>query len=164
MLPVDLGVDPEHVGELVEHDPRLVVEAKLVAVDGLPQFGLELDPGDGAPARFLVEQLERERPRSLARYIAASASRITVSGGTEGSATIAIPTLTVMVNSTPSTSIGRLAAWQIRSAISTTSRSEVRSSNRNVNSSPPKRATVSIGRSIALRRPPNAISTRSPTA
>ena len=39
----------------------------------------------------------------------------------------------------------------MRSAISTTSRSEVRSSNRNVNSSPPNRATVSIGRSIVLQ-------------
>ena len=50
----------------------------------------------------------------------------------------------------------------MRSAISTTSRSVVIPSNRNVNSSPPNRATVSIGRSSPLSRSPSVASTRSP--
>ena len=47
-----------HVVELVQGDPRLVVEAKLSALDRLPDRGLELDPRDRPLPRVLVEQLE----------------------------------------------------------------------------------------------------------
>ena len=63
MLPVDLRVDPAHVGERVQGDPRLVVEAKLAALDRFADRALELDPGDRAAPRLLVEQLE---PRAAA--------------------------------------------------------------------------------------------------
>ena len=165
MLPVDLRVDPRHVGRT--GSGRSSAGSGGEAGRARPPAGSRPRARSSRPPRCRESSLnssKRERPRSLARYIAASASRITVSGATVGSATIAIPTLTVTVSSMPSTSIGGLAAWQMRSAISTTSRSEVRSSNRNVNSSPPNRATVSIGRSSVLSRSPSAASRRSPTA
>ena len=60
---MDLRVDPAHVGERVQGDPRLVVQAKLAAVHRFADRALELDPGDRAAPRFLVEQLE---PRAAA--------------------------------------------------------------------------------------------------
>ena len=52
-------------GPLVEVDDRLVVEDELVALDRLPQVGLELEPLDDRGAHLRLEELVAAEPGGL---------------------------------------------------------------------------------------------------
>src|SRR5262252_9399845 len=88
----------------------------------------------------------RARPPALARYIAVSASRNMSSGRSYPALDMAIPTLTLENISYPRTSMGAASSSWIRSATPMASASQLMSSSRTVNSSPPRRASVSPGR------------------
>ena len=77
-----LGVLPAHqrlepmISPVREGDHRLVVEVELVAFERVAQLALDLEPAQ-RPARISASKsCSAPGPRSLARYIAASASRI----------------------------------------------------------------------------------------
>ena len=80
-----LGVLPAHerldAGDLAgaQADHRLVVEGELVAVERLAQLAFDLEPGHRLARISSSKSSQRARPLSLARYIAASASRISSS-------------------------------------------------------------------------------------
>ena len=94
----------------------------------------------------------RPLPSALARYIATSASRSTVSGAASASAS-AMPIDASMNSSRSSISNGvRSVAWT-RSATTDASCTSVTSSSSTVNSSPPRRATVSPGPDRRLEPP-----------
>ncbi len=163
VLPADQRLEAHHAQLPAERDGRLVVD---------PQLGARSSAWPSAASSWIrstacirensSNSSNRAPPRCLARYIAASASRITVSGGVAGSSTVVMPMLTETVVSPSSKGIGRPAIRWIRSAIIRISASPLRSSNTSVNSSPPNRAMVSIGRSIPRRRCASAESTLSP--
>ncbi len=98
----------------------------------------------------------------MARYIAASASRISSPGSSPPRA-MAIPMLVVTKCSLPARTNGRVNTAAIRSASSIASRSLVSSSSRIPNSSPPNRATVSLVRTACLSRGAAAARSSSPT-
>ena len=100
-----------------------------------------------ASARMLLSNTSnRARPRSLARYIATSASRSISSGVPYGIWLVAMPMLTVTKTSCASIVKGVRKFCCTRSATARASSMSVPSSSM-VNSSPPRRATVSPGRS-----------------
>jgi len=106
----------------------------------------------------------RALPLRLATYMAASASRSNTSGLWVSEPPTAIPMLTrtstwssPMLSGSWNASCTRSATSPISDIIST-------SSTRSANSSPPKRATVSPGRIIVVRRAATAINNSSPTA
>ena len=110
----------------------------------------------------LSNSSQRDRPRSLARYMAASASRMSVSGSASVSSGRAMPMLTPTNTSVSSMTNGPLTASSTRSAMAMASCWVTRSSQSTTNSSPPKRATVSPGRRATARRSAMATSSRSP--
>ena len=77
-----------------------------------------------------------------------------------GALATAMPMLTVVNTSLPSTSTGALSTWWMRSASTIGSRGSVKSSMSTTNSSPPRRATVSVGRR-AERQPLGRLATSS---
>ena len=105
----------------------------------------------------------RPRPRSLARYMAASASDSSPSAlrGASGSVTTT-PTLAEPKRASPPTVNGSSNASTRRRAIRSACSSSATSSHTTANSSPPKRATVSLARSSLRRRGPIARSSSSP--
>ena len=96
---------------------------------------------------------KRPRPRSLARYIAASASREQLLGaarpGRVGDDDADAGRAEARLAADDRT--GRSNARTIRSATPSACASSPMSSHRTANSSPPKRATVSLGRSSAAQ-------------
>ena len=103
----------------------------------------------------------RSRPSSLARYIAASALRSSTSAS--GPSPMARPRLAVRNTSVPSSSTnGWASAWSRRSAIANTALLPATCSERITNSSPPKRAMVSSGRTIERSRSAKRTSSWSP--
>ena len=129
-----------------------------------PQVVLHVDPvhrlvghrrlEQGVPARWvalgpdhrdlrLAEHLARRRPPGRPR---------------------AIPSDALMNHSRPPIGNGVRSSLPIRSAIRRASSASRTGSRMIPNSSPPKRATVSLGRSEPTRRWPTAASSRSPTA
>ena len=75
-----------------------------------------------------------------------------------------MPTLPRGKTSLPSTSTACSSARRIRSATSAASGESSTPSRSTANSSPPKRATVSVGRTVAARRRATSWSTTSPAA
>ena len=88
----------------------------------------------------------------MAWYIAASALRRRPWGPSAGPSAVAMPMLGVTKSSSPATAIGSTNAALTRSATAITAAGEVRPSHRIVNSSPPKRAMVSLGRTAEFSR------------
>src|SRR3954471_4145267 len=86
----------------------------------------------------------RPLPSALARYMATSASRMT-SSGWESAVASAIPMEAPTNSSRPSSSNGAVRLCWTRSAIIVASCGSHTSSSSSVNSSPPRRATVSVG-------------------
>ena len=103
---------------------------------------------------------ERPRPRSLARYIAASASR-SILAGAWASRPTAMPTEAEQKTSPEATANGCSQTSAMRSAISKASSSDSTSAS-TTNSSPPRRATVSEERTTSVRREPTSMSSSSP--
>ncbi len=107
-----LGVLPPHEGlgararAAGQLDDRLEVDPQLVTLDRAVERVLGLEPGPRRGAHLLVEELASSLARStLARYIAASASRSSVSGLSPGPAS-AIPMLALRCWSSPLSWIG----------------------------------------------------------
>ncbi|MEZ5133686.1 MAG: hypothetical protein R2699_01140 [Acidimicrobiales bacterium] len=118
-----------------------------------------------ALARMALSKIsQRPRPFSLARYMAASASRMRVPGWASGSSGKAMPRLAPTWISASSMAKAPESASMTRSAIATASARPWRSSQSTTNSSPPKRAMVSPGRSACRRRSVISTSSRSPTS
>ena len=107
----------------------------------------------------------RAPPRSFARYIAASASSTSRewSASSPGSAS-AMPIEALSRSSAPPARSGCAISRCSRSATPTASSTPPIDSHSTVNSSPPKRATVSSGRSIRWTRAATSRSTSSPAA
>jgi hypothetical protein len=101
-------------------------------------------------------------PRALARYMAASAFSTSDSGRARPPDASAMPTLMVTNTSASPSANGAVATCATRSAIASACASSAMPSQRMVNSSPPKRATVSPGRMTSWSRLPSATSSRSP--
>ena len=119
----------------------------------------------GSSARWRVtssNSMRRPPPASLARYIAASASRISSSTSWSGSAESAMPMLAADIVSPCARWNGRPKMRSTRSATAIASCSSLMSSHRIANSSPPKRATVSWRRSEWRRRSATATISLSP--
>src|SRR5439155_450417 len=105
----------------------------------------------------------RSRPASFARYIAASASRITSSGRAFPSEQLATPRLAVVITCSPAIVKGSFSCPAKRSAKSRASPGfETSPTKITTNSSPPYRATVSVGRTAAERRSATWIKSSSP--
>ena len=118
-------------------------------------------------ARSRIERANtalRARPLSLARYIAASASRSSDSADPRDVLAVAIPVLTVTTSSPPPQLSGCAIASPIRSAMPSASISPLSPSQRRTNSSPPKRASVSPMRNVLFSRSAIARSIWSPAA
>ena len=75
-----------------------------------------------------------------------------------------MPMLMVTNTSASPSGNGAVATWATRSAMARAWASSAMPSHRMVNSSPPKRATVSPGRMTSWRRLPRATSSRSPAS
>src|SRR6266540_3454923 len=103
-------------------------------------------------------------PRALARYMAASAFSISASGRIPGPWPRAMPTLMVTNTSDSPSANGVVTTLATRSAMVRAWVSSAIPSHRMVNSSPPKRATTSPGRTTSCRRLPSAISSRLPAS
>ena len=108
------------------------------------------------------KSMRRPPPASLARYMAASASRISSSTFWSGSAERAMPRLADDVESPWARWKGVANERSTRSPTAIASCSSLMSSQRIANSSPPKRATVSCRRSEWRRRSATATISLSP--
>src|SRR4051794_4525805 len=107
----------------------------------------------------------RLRPRSFARYMAASASRRSESAvAPVPDCVVAMPMLAVTVMSRPSTQKCPESEPSSRSAIDRASHSPSSSSQSTTNSSPPKRATLSPDRTAPLSRSATCTRSWSPAA
>ena len=116
-----------------------------------------------AQARISASKIsKRHPPACLARYIAVSESRSSVSAESSGPDRNARPTLAETNASTPSRSNGRSTSATMRRATSTPARASSRSSAITTNSSPPRRPTVSGVRKPSRKRCDTWISSRSP--
>ena len=128
-------------------------EAQLVALERAAQRALESRARSRASARMASSKTsKRPRPRSLARYIAASASRIR-SSAADSAAGAARCRCSPCRKTSLSVDDERLVEQRRRCArrSARASASPATSSHRTANSSPPKRATVSAGRSAAAQ-------------
>ena len=101
------------------------------------------------------------RPERLASYMALSASRRSVAGVAEPSAVVTTPMLAVTTTWASPMATGALSPLRMRSAMSNAS-SSWSTSAKATNSSPPKRATTSTPRVIAMSRLAISFRTRSP--
>ena len=102
VLPADERLEAEERAG-VEVDHRLVVHAQLAALDGAVQLVAGAQVVDRAVVLAASNSSARSRPRSLARYIAASALRSSVSGVSPSPPESAMPMLAV-TNTSPSMS------------------------------------------------------------
>ena len=100
----------------------------------------------------------------LARYIAASASRRTSSGFAARSLEMATPTLTPTRCWVWPSGRGASRAARMRSATMRAPATSDRSAQTTANSSPPRRATVSVGRTALRRRWATDVSSWSPAS
>ena len=100
----------------------------------------------------------------LARTIAISASRSISPGVARPGRPTAMPSDALMNHSRPPIGKGARSSAPMRSAIRRASSASTIGSRMIPNSSPPKRATVSLGRSVPTSRWPTAARSRSPTA
>ena len=106
----------------------------------------------------------RRDASDLARTIAISASRSSSPGVARPGRPTAMPSDALMNQSRPPIGNGARSSWPMRSAIRRASSTSTIGSRMIPNSSPPKRATVSLGRSVPTSRWPTAARSRSPTA
>ena len=93
-----------------------------------------------------------------------SAWRMSASGVPVRAPAKAIPKLADASTDSPSNSNGAARPALMRSAMITASRSPPKPSHSTMNSSPPNRATVSLGRIMEARRSDTFLSRRSPTS
>ncbi len=104
----------------------------------------------------------RPFPAAFARYMAVSASRRRSIGFSYAREPTAMPMLVVMSTSSPWMSKGSRRVWWILSATRVASVTSPSRSRTTPNSSPPRRATVSPGRTQSLSRRLMAMSSWSP--
>ena len=106
--------------------------------------------------------LDRARPWSLAVYIAKSARRSSSPAVASPSSVPAMPMLIVVTSGLSPTSTGSAITARTRSATCIASLGSCRSASTAANSSPPRRATLSEGRSVCSTapRPPAAAGRR----
>ena len=110
-----------------------------------------------------VWKRQAARPAALTSRIAASAWRSSSSRLAPSAGCSAMPTLAVTVKLRPSSVKGRCSASITRRAAASAPAASERCTS-STNSSPPRRATLSIWRTPAARRSPISTSTRSPKA
>jgi len=106
----------------------------------------------------------RLRPRSLARYMAASASRRSSSAVISPAWHTAIPMLSVAWIVAPLSTYGVANDARTRSATAMASLTPARLLHSTTNSSPPNRETVSFTRTAVSMRSPTCLIKRSPTS
>ena len=112
----------------------------------------------------------RPRPRCFARYMAVSALRRSVTAASAGDSSassagvlMAIPMLPLVKISTPCKMTWPVMPWRTRSATSMAMCSSPRPSHSTTNSSPPMRATKSLGRVALTNRLAMEFNNWSPT-
>ena len=164
MLPAD---ERFHARDAVggEIERRLPVHDQLAAGRGLAEAGLGVEMVEHpAPERVVVDDGTVAasvpwRRTSRCRHRGAPLSGLSVSASAR-----ATPMLVPTLISWPSGWNGMANASRTRSAISTAASGSVISSQQITNSSPPSRATVSSGRTVARRRVATSRSRASPPA
>ncbi len=90
MLPADQGLEPAQLFRLQIND-RLIMNHKLLALDGAPQVGLHLQEIEGAGVQGLVKDLVprfAERFGAIHRRVSITQGliRLLIANGTEGDA------------------------------------------------------------------------------
>src|SRR5213592_1172372 len=132
---------------LLEAHDRLVVQLELAGLDRVLQLRAQLEPLDHALVHRRLEDSVAPLLSRLAMYIATSAFRSSsaASGTAISRSTRQIPMLARGKTCLFSMLVGISRAWRIRTAASAASGESDTPSRRTANSSPPKRATVSVG-------------------
>ena len=163
VLPAQQRLDAEHPRGVGEHDLGLVGERELPGGERVAQLGLELEPLDGARAHRAVEELQLRLAVLLGLvHRGVGVAQQLLGGRRRCRRRPRCRCSTERKRWRPSRTNGRLISSATRSAIRRRSDRLMIRSSRITNSSPPKRAIVSPGRTAPVRRSAAATSSSSP--